>query len=136
MKDRDLPASLSEHRSAEFLRVSDLYGWKLYQLLLERTSDKQLLEELYAECLEAFCKENPGGSNEEAHLMKTAELVCTARLQSQRREPEEPKQWRHRGYVISIFLLLALIALCLWIIAGLLMELGILPYVNLGYPWL
>ena len=129
MTETDTGISAAQSHCAEFLRLSDLYGWKLYQYLMERTTDKQLLQKLYSDCLEELCRGAPGDSREEELLLEIAERVL-----SRHAESEKPSK-RNWGFIISLLLIMGLILVCLWILPGLLMEMGILPYVNLGYPW-
>ena len=59
---------------------------------------------------------------------------------SKKKEKKEKKARKHSGfvsflYVIGILLLIAGIAAAVWVMAGLLMDLNILPDMDWGYSW-
>ncbi len=122
--------------TTEYLRTSDRYGWKLYSYLRSRTADPKLVEKLYRECLLEFCK--CGKAEDEDLLLRIAQRVCVSQIPvtQDRCLQLEPERKGGFGFYVCLTLLIMLIALCLWVILGLLMELGIIPHFNLGHGWI
>ena len=124
--------------SREFLRISEQYGWKLHSYLRERTSDPRCQQELYTLIIRTYCAGKQNVRNEEQALMATAQRICTQQKLTRIPNTSNDKSEKGStfGFWLALNLLLLLIMLCLWIMAGLLMEMGLLPYLNLGHKWI
>ena len=124
--------------SRDFLRISEQYGWKLHSYLRERTSDPRLQQELYSQIIRAYCAGNQRFRNEEQALLAVAEQICVRRkLIPIHQIAPKGKTERGGGFAfwLALILLLLLIALCLWVMTGLMMEMGLIPFLNLGHRW-
>ena len=124
--------------SREFLRISELYGWKLHSYLQNRTSDQRIREELYSQIICTFCAEAHHPGHEERTLFLVADRICAQRKVFCQPDFEEdtPQKGSNLGFCLLLVLLLVLIGLCLWVLLGLLMELGLIPYLDLGHGWM
>ena len=65
-------------------------------------------------------------------LLQYADIYCRKKSITS----EEMKTSGGFGFWVALILLLLLNGICLWIIGGILMEMGILPEMDLGYHWL
>lgn len=124
-------------KSQEFLRISELYGWKLHNYLQDRTTDPRILEELYSLIIQTFCDEYHRFGDEEQGLISVADRICAQRhLYSLSEFDDDILEIEDNArFWIVLVLLLVLIGVCLWIMLGLLMEMGLIPYVDLGHDW-
>ena len=66
----------------------------------------------------------------------TAALPETAKHGKQRTESRKSAEKRRKRSVWSVIFLVLLNILLLWLLAGLLMQKGILPKLNIGFDWL
>lgn len=125
-------------RSQEFLRISELYGWKLHTYLKERTSDYRIREELYSQIICTFCAEDHHPGQEERALFAVADRICAQRKLFCVPDFEEdtPGKCVNFWFCLALVLLLVLIGVCLWVMLGLLMEIGLIPYLDLGHSWM
>ena len=127
-----------------YLELSNEYGWKLYSYLQKNIKDKNKLSETYDLVLRGFydgLSENTRQGSIESLLYETADRFCRAQYpnpkiaKSANANPVKQKP-ADRVIFWPVFLLLIILNCgCLWVIAGLLMDMGILPVIDLGYSW-
>ena len=123
---------------AKYLELSGQYGWKLYSHLSERIEDRQMLSEIYEKGMERFCElaetcDDPDALDE--FLADAADYACEG-LKKPEGSPNPAKAKRSGfGFWLAFTALLLLNLACLWVILGLLMDMGILPEIDLGYRW-
>ena len=132
MKDRDMVAYhyLTEH-----------YGWKLYSYLQTRFQKKEQVDAALIETLRQFYNTVAGSDDAiEALLISFADQTCRDMIQTQglpATAVPKKKSRKMSGIFFSIALCLLLLCIfgAIWVIIGLLMDLGIMPEVDLGYSW-
>ena len=133
MKDRDMVA---------YHYLTERYGWKLYSYLKTRFKNREQVDAAMNETLRQFYNTVAGSDDAiEALLLSFADRTCQNMTQD--RTPLAPTgQKKKKGvkigtilYVIAISFLLLCILGSIWVIVGLLMDLGIIPDVDLGYSW-
>ena len=126
---------------AKYLELSGRYGWKLYSHLTERIEDRQMLSEIYEKGMERFCElaetcDDPDAL--EKILADAADYACEG-LKKPEGSPNlaitRPRKGSGVGFWLAFTALLLLNLACLWVILGLLMDMGILPEIDLGYRW-
>ena len=127
-----------------YMEVSEQYGWKLYSYLQTKIKDPKRIKTVYESVMLTFCdtvKNNTRYKNMDAVLYAFADQACgiSRPIALERHDTDSEKGKKSGdnsiGFWIAFVLLLLLNFLCLWIIAGLLMDLGILPSIDLGYSW-
>lgn len=126
---------------AKYLELSGQYGWKLYSRLSERIEDRKVLLEIYEKGMERFCElaetcDDPDVL--EKLLADAADYACEGLINPER--PLNSAKAKSRkgsgfGFWLAFTALLLLNLACLWVILGLLMDMGILPEIDLGYRW-
>lgn len=126
---------------AKYLELSDQYGWKLYSCLSERIEDRKMLSEIYEKGMERFCElaetcDDPDALDK--FLAEAADYACEGLKKPE--GPPNPAKSKARkesgfGFWLAFTALLLLNLTCLWVILGLLMDMGILPEIDLGYRW-
>ena len=118
-----------------YLDLSDEYGWTLYSFLSKRLHDPDQRQKVYAQILSGFYRDVPSMSQQgsvDTLLLQYADIYCRKISITS----EEMKTSGGFGFWVALILLLLLNGICLWIIGGILMEMGILPETDLGYHWL
>lgn len=161
MRYCDLLDRMKENDTGAFLELTDRYGWAVYSAICEKYPDPIVADKVYNETMNAFYYALAVSDAEdplEALLTGFANRISPDRLlfdQSTRAgEHQVPEIRLCHGvlhsknpadsarkpigfwYVLAIVLILLTIAGLLWIIAGMLMEMGYLPFYDLGYSWL
>ena len=130
LKNRDMEA---------YHHLTEKYGWKLYSYLKTRFQDKAKVDEALNETLHRFYSTIAGSDDAiEALLISFAERTCQDMMGGNKRSVPEKKSSGKIGrilFIIAISILIFCIFVALWIIVGLLMDLGIMPEVDLGYSW-
>ena len=126
---------------AKYLELSGQYGWKLYSCLSERIEDRKVLSETYEKGMERFCElaetcDDPDAL--EKLLADAADYACEG-LKKPEGSPNpaktKPRKGSGFGFWLAFTALLLLNLACLWVILGILMDMGILPEIDLGYRW-
>lgn len=121
--------------SRAFLDLSEEYGWILYSFLSKRIHEPDMLQRAYEQVLTDFYRNirhsKEQGSVEPA-LMAVAEAYC-GKLPAER---QTAHSFPGCGFWVALVLLILLNIICLWFIGGILMEIGIIPYFDLGYSWI
>lgn len=142
-----------------FMEMTDRYGWSLYSAIRQKYPDKADADRIYNDTMQQFysCLQNPGCDDPmEALLCAFAEYVSgkkgfvsdllrddeseappvvrVQRLMEPQLAFSEKREIRFKS-VLSGALVMLLLAIAAWIIAGFLMEQGMLPYYDLGYSW-
>lgn len=130
LKDRDMGAYhlLTEH-----------YGWKLYSYLKTRFKDKEQVDAAFNESLHQFYSTIAGSEDAvEALLFSFADRICENMKHNQNITVPEQKSSGKMGtvlFTVAFSILLLGIFVTLWVIIGILMDLGIMPELDLGYSW-
>ena len=118
-----------------FLDLSNEYGWTLYSYLSQRIHNRDLVQSTYQEVLNEFYRNVPNMDQKgsvEAALLVLADIYCVQVPV----QPEKIEKSSGLSFWIGLVILLLLNGLCLWIIGGILMEMGIIPSFDLGYSWI
>ena len=117
-----------------YLDLSNEYGWALYSYLSERIREPDLVQSTYQEVLNEFYRNIPNMNQKgsvEAVLLGLADAYCGHVPPP----PEKVEKSAGLRFWFCLILLLLLNGLCMWIIVGILMEMGVIPTLNLGYNW-
>lgn len=126
---------------AKYLELSGQYGWKLYSCLSERIEDRKVLSEIYEKGMERFCElaetcDDPDALDK--YLADAADYAFEG-LKKPEGSPNpakiKPRKGSGVGFWLAFTALFLLNLACLWVILGLLMDMGILPEIDLGYSW-
>ena len=133
---------ISQRDMAAYHHLTEQYGWKLYSYLKPRFQDKEQLDAAFHETLCQFYDALAGREDVvEAMLFSFADHTCRNMLQGQAHSGPVASKKKSGGkagtifFAIAIGILLLGIFVSLWVIIGLLMDLGIMPEVDLGYSW-
>ncbi|MGN0628693.1 MAG: hypothetical protein ACI4IW_03585 [Oscillospiraceae bacterium] len=145
-----------------YCQLTENYGQKLYSHIRERFNDKDKANAAFHETLSDFCSilTNYNGSDAvEYLLLACADNVCDQMEQMQQGAAEtagesektqitrvskrrKTKKNAGRasgtgrfGFGLCAALLLLGMAAALWVILGLLMDMGFIPQIDLGYEW-
>ena len=162
MSYNDLLQRMKFRDADAFLEFTDRYGWSLYNAIRRNHPDKADADRIYQETMQDFykCLQSPDCDDPvEALLCAWSEHVAyrrgfrltltddmqtdldeappalKARRLMETSEPLPEKKKLRFGTVIGVILLIVLLLVSIWIIAGFLMERQILPFVDLGYSW-
>ena len=149
----DLLNRLMRHDMDAYLEMTDKYSWSVYSLIKSRISDKNKAELIYNETMNGFFQGlsgTKGNDAMEALLLMYADKVCQANMDESDAavvgNPEKKKRKTESGtdtaekkggflYHICVWLLILAIVLVIWVILGLLMDMNLIPYYELGYTW-
>lgn len=118
-----------------FLDLSDEYGWTLYSYLSQRIRNPVLVKHAYEQILKKFylnIQHTDQQGSAETVLLLLADAYCVE-LPPQTEAVQSPSGF---GFWVALILLILLNGLCLWIIGGILMEMGMIPLFDLGYSWI
>ena len=150
MKDKDAEA---------FLEMTDRYGWSVYSVIRRKYPDRAVADRVYQETMNAFYRNLSGSSAEdplEALLCAFADQISPDKLNcgtvatgsgdalpkvrpsladAVAMEAGRTSEKKGFGHYLSILMLLITIAALTWTIAGMLMHMGYIPAVDLGYSW-
>ena len=153
METNDLFKRIREKDQAAFKELTEDYGWKLYGRIRKTTDDRDKADLIFKQTFSRFYNTMENYDCEdaiEAMLCVYAAMVTEELAQSEgetvmpeltgKKKTAKKAKKAHSGianffYVLGVLLLLAGIAAALWIMAGLLMDLQILPQFDLGYEW-
>ena len=120
---------------AAFRDFSDQYGWDVYSALSQRIRDQEALKAAYTEIMSAAYV-NAGTGNLQGDIGSAlADAINQHCCQLPHEQVTEEKPAGVLFWTVLI-LLVVLNLICLWLIGGILMEVGILPAIDLGYSWL
>lgn len=162
MSYSDLLERMMHRDSDAFLEMTDRYGWALYSEIRKAYPDKEDADKVYQETMQQFyrCLQNPNCDDPlEAILCAMADQVAYRKgilvdpteaepfdfseappaIKAQRlmemhnSVPEKRKS--KIGVFFGTLILLPVMAFCIWVIVGFLMEQGIIPFCDLGYIW-
>lgn len=136
------------------LELSNEYGWIIYSHIRERLDSPEAVTRAYDAALKMFCdaaSESTDGDPLSAMLCAYADIACIqespglssvppAPSAKKRQHPRRKRSkghgfFRTLGFAVCFFVLLAGILAALWVVAGLLMDMGFLPEWDLGYQW-
>ena len=149
----DLLNRLMRHDMDAYLEMTDKYSWSVYSLIKSKISDKNKAELIYNETMNGFFQGLSGTKGNdalEALLLMYADKVCQANMGGSDAavcgNPESRKRKTESGagtaekkggflYHICVWLLVLAIVLVIWVILGLLMDMNLIPYYELGYTW-
>lgn len=118
-----------------FRDFSDRYGWDVYSSLSQRIRDQEALKAAYTEIMSEVYR-NAGAGKLEGDLESALTDAVNRYCGGHPDKPVAEEKPAGAGFWIMLILLLALNGICLWLIGGILMEMGILPAFDLGYSWL
>lgn len=140
-----------------YLELTQTYGWKLYSHLRARFDDRELTEAAFNETLTNFYNTIAGGTGDdvvESLLLAYADQTCQKmkqtsmvplksayaakpRLVQESAETNTKPSGKSNGlgFGLGVGILVFGILAALWVIVGLLMDMNILPELDLGYSW-
>lgn len=134
---------LMQRDTDAFLKMTDKYSWPVYEKIRKRVSDPEAADALFQKTMDGFYRslhESQGADPLEAMLLVYADSViekhetgCGEGIVYRSKAADKPVKRRSGGFVTVILLLC--IATVLWVIAGLLMDMNLIPSVDLGYSW-
>lgn len=162
MSYSNLLERLMQRDTDAFLEMTDRYGWTLYQEIRKKYPNKADADRIYDETMQYFYRsmQNPvcedpveallcamadkiaqmqglrpdySSNPELLHNQEPPAVQVSPSYADVRVEAEKRKRgfWFRTGMLVVILGFLAVI----WVTVGLMMEAGILPYVDLGYSW-
>ena len=149
----DLLNRLMRHDMDAYLEMTDKYSWSVYSLIKSRISDKSKAELIYNETMNGFFQGLSGTKGNDALevlLLMYADKVCHANMgeadaavmgnhecRKRKTESGAGASGKNGGflYYICVWLLILAIVLVIWVILGLLMDMNLIPYYELGYTW-
>ena len=139
----DLLTKLMHRDTDAFLKMTDIYSWAVYSQIRKKVSDPEAADALFQKTMDGFYRSLHESQTEdplEAMLLVYADSViekyedgCGKDIVQSIKVVDKPVK-RCSGGFATIFLL-ACIVIVLWVIAGLLMGLNLIPAVDLGYTW-
>jgi len=157
MRYSDLLDRMMHKDTDAFLEMTDRYGWSLYAYIRKKHPDKDQADSLYNDAMNGIfaALQNPDCEDPlEALLCAFSDRIphkteMRTDLQDQNEnlvppqicctyapaacEGNKPKRgfWKNFGFALLVILFLTF----LWFLAGILMAMGYIPYLNLGYLW-
>ena len=164
METNDLFNRIKARDQDAFKQLTEDYGWKLYARIRKTTDNRDKADLIFKRTFSRFynsMEEYDSDDPIEAMLCLYADVITkelapkpvnfpsrvsgadsasAAELTEFTEEPAPSPQKAHSPfatffYVLGVILLVLGIAAALWIMAGLLMDLNILPEFDLGYEW-
>ena len=139
----DLLMKLMRRDTDAFLKMTDKYSWSVYSQIRKKVSDPEVADALFQKTMDGFYRslhESQTDDPLEAMLLVYAngviekhEASCGEGIVYSAKAADKPAK-RSSGGLVTVFLLLC-IAAVLWVIAGLLMDMNLIPAVDLGYAW-
>jgi len=165
MSYMDLLDRMSSNDTEAFLEMTDRYGWAVYSAIRKQHADHAVADRIYNDTMNAFYHSLSDSNAEdpmEALLCSFADLISEKQIASDRarldqlvltkhdappeiqlyeqREFREPSRRTvtkksHFWYNLGVIVVLMAIFAVLWCIIGLLMDMNLIPYYDLGYSW-
>lgn len=149
MDSNELLKGIQQRDTDAYLYLTQAYGWKLYAHLSEKLKDTELTNRAFNDTLANFYDCLAGSKGEdavEALLYAFADRTCQElgretvpappAVQERKSRPVKKRSvFASIVFWITATLLIVGILAALWVIAALLMEMGFLPEVDLGYEW-
>lgn len=148
MDATELLSRIKSRDTDAYLQLTQDYGWKLYAHLSAKLKDPEQTNRAFNDTLAYFYEmlaDQPGDDVIETLLYQIGDYICKQPVDAKQDTVEQTadkkrKKTSRKGgsvaYWIAATVLTILILVALWVIAGLLMDMGYLPKVNLGYDWL
>lgn len=149
--------------SKAFCQLTEDYGWKVYSCIRERIGDADQVNAAFHETFSDFSSDltsQDGSDAVEALLLAYADRVCSrmenasakpakaapyavpvpeafrAEPSAEKKKTKEPGHGQGRiWFGLCVAVLLLGIAAAVWTILGLLMDMGYVPELDLGYSW-
>lgn len=118
-----------------FTDISNEYGWAVYTSLSERIRDRDAVKNAYTQIMSDFYRDVREGKMQgeiKDILLDAVNRYCAMFPAA----PEASEKPAGVGFWLLLTLLLVLNGICLWMIAGILMEMNVLPTIDLGYSWI
>ena len=160
---RSLFKKMKSRNHGSFQTLSDSYGWKLYSYIRKNCQDRDAADRIFADTVEKFyasVDSYQGDDPIEALLYACADEV-RQREPSENPGGGEMSQWsighesgfslpevdekticRKKGsagktvfFTLCMIVLIIAIAAALWILLWMLMEMKVVPDLDLGYSW-
>lgn len=125
IKKRDMDA---------YLQLTRDYGWKLYSYLRAQCDNKEMVDAVFDKTMKNFYDSLTADDSEdpvEAILYAYADHTC----EQMHWEETAPSKISSVGFVLGILILGVGILAALWVILGLLMDMNLIPELDLGYSW-
>ena len=156
MENNDLFQRIQANDQEAFRQLTDEYGWKVYSRIRKRTEDREKADLIFKRAFADFFESMKDSDTEDVieamlcvYAAMAADDIEKAEADSKQdgaSQPtglptsEAPKKKKRSFfsnllYTLNVLLLLAGIVIALWAMAGLLMNLNILPELDLGYSW-
>ena len=139
----DLLMKLMRRDTDAFLKMTDKYSWPVYSQIRKKVSDPEVADALFQKTMDGFYRslhESQTDDPLEAMLLVYANGVIEKHegasgehIVYSTKTAEKTEKRRSGGF--AAFLLLTAIVIVLWVIAGLLMDMNLIPAVDLGYAW-
>lgn len=157
MENYDLLNRIRKRDVNAYLELTQTYGWKLYSHLRAKFDDRELTDAAFNETLTNFYNAIAGGTGDDAVeslLLAYADQTCqklkqTSKVPAQSADTPKPRLAQEPveadtkssgkssglGFGLGVGILVLGILAALWVIVGLLMDMNILPELDLGYSW-
>ena len=151
MENTDLFQRIQANDQEAFRQLTDEYGWKVYSRIRKRTADREKADLIFKRAFADFFESMKDSDTEDVIEAMLCVYAAMAADDIEKAEetgsedaavlPEVPEKKKKRSffsnliYTLNVLLLLAGIVIALWAMAGLLMDLNILPELDLGYSW-
>lgn len=155
----DLLDRMKQRDPDAYLEMTDRYGWAVYNTIRKKHSEKAIADKVYDQVMQKFwsCTQDPEFEDPMEALLcmladyESAPVVLQKKLPesfavdltdippsvqaSRLMEPELEIPEKPRIRFGSMIVILLLILLAFWVVAGLLMERELVPFMDLGYSW-
>ena len=157
----DLLERMQKNDAEAFIEMTDRYGWVIYSAIREKYKDHEMADKVYNETMHAFYHSLSDSNTEdpvEALLLGFSDRISPERLLydhqasasgkvklnlssyfgdfSSSMIENSPRKRISFWNCLGILILLIVLSCCLWIIAGFLMKINLIPFVDFGYSWL
>lgn len=142
MDTNELLNRIKQRDPNAYLQLTKAYGWKLYSHLRTQFDDPKMADAAFTETLTNFYNTIAEGNGDDAVemlLMAYGDMTCQQMKNTQDSQKPasmaQPAKSGGFGFGLGVGILVLGILAALWVIVGLLMDMSILPNLDLGYSW-